>query len=352
MDEDEATIRCRGYRYRYRLVPGPAGGGTPVLILGGAFQSMAALRGFADFFRRRTDVILVDLPGSGYSDRLPPELGGPFLAECLQRVLDRLGVTRVDAIGVSFGTAAVYELARSHPASVRRMVLIGTMSHVDAHMQRAMEVCIEALDRGDMRRFASLVSQTLMNHARAADISGFEPIEKRLRAGLRRLPTAAADRFRENSARLMHHRRLGVRRSRVPALIFTGEHDPLTTPRRCREVAGILGDALFTTVRNADHLVPLERPEVCCELVEAFLCDTPLIGDGWTTVERTGAGLYSPPCPRPPHRRPAPAAARSTWSPATASFCGDCRRPSSGVRSARATAAVDPAANTAAAAGS
>ena len=82
-------IRHEGFAYRYCWMRCGAGDGSypPVVFLSGAFQSMASWRRFVDAFCPRSDVLLVDLPGSGTADALPPEYGLDFLADALRAVL-------------------------------------------------------------------------------------------------------------------------------------------------------------------------------------------------------------------------------------------------------------------------
>src|SRR2546423_12027055 len=48
------------------------------------------------------------------------------IAGTVARLLDRLGLERVDVLGVSWGGALAQELARPHPDRVRRLVLAAT----------------------------------------------------------------------------------------------------------------------------------------------------------------------------------------------------------------------------------
>ena len=70
--------------------------------------------------------VAFDAPGVGASDvpRYPPTMRG--MAGTVARLLDRLGLERVDVLGVSWGGALAQELARRHPDRVRRLVLAAT----------------------------------------------------------------------------------------------------------------------------------------------------------------------------------------------------------------------------------
>ena len=124
----------------------------------------------------------------------------------------------------------------------------------------------------DSADFAGCVSRILLNHGRKGEIENFRLAERILRATTARMTPEALEHFRTNAARLELHRRLDTRRPpRVRTLVLTGEHDHVTTPGCCRQVAETIDDACLVLVQRADHLLPLERPDVCTALVDAFL---------------------------------------------------------------------------------
>lgn len=100
------------------------------LPLGGrSWMDDLALRGF--------DVYLLDLPGYGHSDRppameAPPAANPPFettdqaesaLGAVIEAVLVRRGLSRLDLMGWSWGTAIAGGYASRHPGRIARLVL-------------------------------------------------------------------------------------------------------------------------------------------------------------------------------------------------------------------------------------
>jgi hypothetical protein len=82
-----------------------------------------------------------------------------------------------------------------------------------------------------------------------------------------------------NTARLLVHKRLDTSIApAMPVLVATGEHDHFTTPDLCREVAATCVDSWFTTIADADHMVPFERSAEIVDLATRFFADQPLTG--------------------------------------------------------------------------
>jgi len=260
------------------------------VFIGGAFQTMRSLSKFATIFSASTDVILVDLPGSGASDSLPASYGAPFLADCVRRLLDHLEINTANLVGVSFGTAIAHAAAQNYPDRVGDLVLVGTMSHMNRRIRGALRRALRAMASNDMDSFTHRVCRVLLNYGQRDRIPRFHRAERLLRIAISRMTEREIEQFRVNSRRLLVHRSLDLSRPLRPrTLIFTGEHDTVTTPACCREVAATGVDSYCTVVRGGDHLVPLERLETCVDLVEMFLGGGPVADvSGCAPIERVG----------------------------------------------------------------
>ena len=103
-----------------------------------------------------------------------------------------------------------------------------------------------------------------------------------------RMGPAGRVRYCCNTRRQLDHLNLDLEAAPgVPVLVFTGEHDVYTQPSACREIADAFDEAVFTTIRRADHLFHLERFEATLSLVSWFLMGTRLANtEDYTSFER------------------------------------------------------------------
>jgi pimeloyl-ACP methyl ester carboxylesterase len=119
-------------RPRTRLRVLEAGSGRPVLFIHGTIgpAAWAPLVGQLLGYRG----LVLDRPGWGLSDpvRFPGSDMRPFVATLLVRLLDELGIDRVDVVGGSIGDAWALSLAERHPDRVGRVALLGGGPLVDA----------------------------------------------------------------------------------------------------------------------------------------------------------------------------------------------------------------------------
>lgn len=59
----------------------------------------------------------------------------------------------------------------------------------------------------------------------------------------------------------------------MPALVFAGEHDTVTSPALQREFAATIEGSRFLTLPESDHWVVLERAVEVAELVARFFTE-------------------------------------------------------------------------------
>lgn len=121
MSIEERYVNVDGVRLHVRDV----GSGPPLVLVNGIGAHATMWRPLEEALQ---DVRLVsfDAPGTGRSATplVPRTMGA--LARLVERLLDRLGLERVDVLGYSWGGAVAQELAMRSPQRVRRLVLSAT----------------------------------------------------------------------------------------------------------------------------------------------------------------------------------------------------------------------------------
>ncbi|MBN9686172.1 MULTISPECIES: alpha/beta fold hydrolase [unclassified Corallococcus] len=276
-----------GLRFAYRVVAGPARPliGSPIIIASGAFQDMYAMPKLERLLHPLGELIMVDLPGSGVADDLPPERGFDFLADCIEHLREHLEVPRVHLVGISYGGSTAYEFAHRYPDRVDHLVIVGASTELPEDSLARFDVNAEVILEGQLESFvqklvAATMTQDPSHHVREAESTrqlvekAFHQVTPREARRYTHVQNRLLARARDPEDSPMHR----------PALVFTGEYDPITPPGYVRRLAQTLPGALFTTVREADHLVLMERPEEMADLIRRFLQDQDLGGLDYTTA--------------------------------------------------------------------
>ncbi|GGX80523.1 alpha/beta fold hydrolase [Streptomyces fructofermentans] len=300
--EELVPLEWRGLRYTCRVITSDRPPVTePLLLLGGALQDMYAWPRLERRLGAHMPLVLVDLPGVGTADDLPAEQGFDALAEAALHVVDRLGLDRINLLGASYGAPIAYRAALSRPSLIKRLVLAGATHRMNPRLVSDCEQVWRAraaladvtdgtLSDAGSYEIAERAVATLLNTTRREQVSQAPTVARLLHRQFARITPAEARRHAVCHQRLLGPDPLPSESiEAVRALVFTGEHDDVSTPEENRAVAAAIAGSTFLLVRDADHMVHLEREAEYADLVLRFLTDRPLDGLHYTTPpERTG----------------------------------------------------------------
>jgi pimeloyl-ACP methyl ester carboxylesterase len=287
----------QGHAFQYRVLKSDHCDFPPVLMIGGAFQTMDSWGAPPGFLTQYTDVILVDLPGTGDSEPLSEDHTHDFLALAADSLLQDLGIDTFCAIGASYGSTVAYRLAQLTEHTLHRLVLVGVMARLPAEVRCRAERHLSLLMSGELDEFANEVAEGLVDETKGKVRRG-RAIGRALRNQLRRLDTRKTDQYVANSRRLLLQESLDLADApRVPALVCTGEFDIFTKPEYGREVAMAFEESYFTTLKEADHLCHVERFDALAEICWRFFSGQPVEGSaGCNAIEKVGRKHLPPTC--------------------------------------------------------
>lgn len=110
---------------RVSIRPGH-GDGLPLVLMNGIGSSLELLDPFVAAFDPATTVIRFDVPGTGGSPAPALPYSFPVMARTVGKLIDELGLGRVDVLGISWGGALAQQFAWQNPRRCHRLVLVAT----------------------------------------------------------------------------------------------------------------------------------------------------------------------------------------------------------------------------------
>ncbi|REK91394.1 alpha/beta hydrolase [Streptomyces inhibens] len=296
----EETIRSlsvSGVSFAYRRLRQPERITEPVMVLGGALQGMFGWPQMEDHVGPVADVVTADLPGMGSADPLPPGPSNDLMCAAIESIIDDLDVPQINLFGFSYGAGLAYGCARRFPERIARLALGGVPAHISAAQLDLWRRAADHLARGNTEDFATLVTEALMC------------LDARRHVTRRKLAYRYVRRSMMHAARHSRHAVDSLRRAMsdrpdfsgrladVPTLVFSGEHDTVTSPDRQRDFAATIPDSRFLTIPDADHWVVLERAQDVADLAVRFFTDAPLSSAPCLApVEREEPSVTDPAC--------------------------------------------------------
>ncbi|MDC6363821.1 MULTISPECIES: alpha/beta fold hydrolase [Flavobacteriaceae] len=103
------------------------GVGDPLIFLHGYGLSSESWKSYVKDFSQDYTVYLIDLPGHGRSDNFQEDLSVKEVAEDVNKMLDKIGLKRINAIGFSFGGDVLFQLTLINPQLITAMISIGSV---------------------------------------------------------------------------------------------------------------------------------------------------------------------------------------------------------------------------------
>ena len=133
-------------------------GGTPILLLHGVGLD---LTWWGDQFAAlaRHDVIAVDMPGHGLSDRLGGKPTFERLTSVSEQVLDAVGCGPAQVVGVSVGGMLAQHLALRRPDLVMALTLVSTLCTFPENVRQALKDRARVARSQGMARIAELSNE-------------------------------------------------------------------------------------------------------------------------------------------------------------------------------------------------
>ncbi len=253
------------------------GEGSPLLLLHGFAGSGETFRAWLGESVAGHRLVAPDLLGHGASDApIAPRHAVERQAADLATLLARLDAAPAVVLGYSFGARVALRLAIDHPASVGRLVLVSPSAGITDPEQRAARVVADA-------RWARLLREDGMGDFVAAwetqpIFASHVSLAPDVRARLRRERLAN---HAEGLARSLEGGGQGamaplggvLERIRVPALVVSGDLDPVGTTRALEVAAGIPGTHHIRLPR-AGHTPHVEDPAALATAIGPALRDT------------------------------------------------------------------------------
>ncbi len=122
---NSSHMEVGGLRIRVAVHQGMNSGGLPLLLFNGIGAGTELLQPFIDEMQQTT-IICYDAPGAGESEAPACPWRFSKHAALAANILGRLGVDRVNVLGVSWGGALAQQFARQYPQHCNRLVLAAT----------------------------------------------------------------------------------------------------------------------------------------------------------------------------------------------------------------------------------
>lgn len=244
-----------GYRLNaLHVAAGPDADLPPIVFIHGASGNLRDQEAaFLEPLRGRAELLFVDRPGHGYSERGGPENAFPDgQAAAIASLMDRLGMQKAIIVAHSFGGAIAASFAVYHPEKVIGTLFLSPATHpwpggIDWHYRLTVVPVIGWLFSHTLVMPAGL---TLLDGATKSVFAPNDRRETYVEEGAPALvlrPSAFRNNAQDVSNLLNYVKRAAPRYKdiKTPAIIITGDSDPIV-------LAHIHSEGLKRDIRNSE----------------------------------------------------------------------------------------------------
>lgn len=220
-----------------------------VLVHGWGFDGEMNFHRVAEPLAEHFRVVIPDHRNHGKSDWIRGRFEVADLADELAGVLDAIGVSRATFFGYSLGGMVVQELARRHPARVKRLILGATAARPVGRLRVPARIGMwlgRGAARFSTREIAEASARLMMR------IGALDPRNHRwmLAALLRRDPTLF---YEAGHAAWRFDSRSWVGKLKQPATIVVTGRDLIVLPAAQRELVSLMPNAEVVELADCGH---------------------------------------------------------------------------------------------------
>lgn len=278
LKQDPMVHMIGPYKLEFHLFSAPENEGkTPVVFLGGAFQSFTSFKTEVELVYQTHPVVLLDLPSQGSNDQLVPDFDLQDFSSLLKGFFESQKMEQVILVGISYGSAMATLFAAEYPEFVERLLVSGITCFRRETLVTLLEDSLSLLAQGNLKAFAATAVSNLINHNRMQETEVGKTYRRLLYRQVVRLNENEQLRYAQNTERLLRFEGF-VKFPLCPTLVATGEYDNFTLPEENAGFAASCDNAQFALIEDADHLSQFERREVTSELFYRFIKDENIQG--------------------------------------------------------------------------
>ncbi|MCG8419328.1 MAG: alpha/beta fold hydrolase [Proteobacteria bacterium] len=257
--------------YLYRGLEGAASDVLPTVFVHGFGDNKETWLLMCSAISRSRPIVLFDLPGFGEASAIPGQLASPRAqADTLLRIVDALGLSRINLVANSMGGGISLRAAHQAPTRVGSLVLINTIgpelveqSEFWRRLQAGQNTLIPR-DGADAAQMLEMVMarpprlpRSLLRYAAARQIAARDQLTEIFQSWQSCSPADAVP--------------ADLEAIDVPALVVCGERDRIIHPATSRSIASRMPHAELRPLAHLGHMPQIEAPFRTGRLVEEFL---------------------------------------------------------------------------------
>jgi len=251
-----ATVNVNGCEIYYEV----HGQGDPLVLIMGLRRNVEWWYRQIPALSEHFQVIAFDNRGAGRSDKPVMEYAIRLFADDTAGLMDALDISTAHILGISMGGYIAQELALNYPAKVENLVLGCTGCGGDRNVSMSPERMEKFTANKGLNPEEILRKDMDIYFSDDYIVQQFEIIEEFVEISMRYYQPADAF-FRQFDACLRHDTGDRLNQIAAPALIMTGDDDPLVPPQNSHVLKNLIAGAELSVFAGGRHCFFMEEAD-------------------------------------------------------------------------------------------
>lgn len=259
----------------YRFV-GPEEGELLVLIHGGMVSGMYAWEKNYEYLASRGfRVLMYDLYGRGYSERIREEYTPQLLFQQFEELMDSLQIQEPVALaGLSLGSMVAIEYARRHPEQVEKLMLLSPAARGKFKLRSVLKVPLLSDLLLAVYWFPRTIDSQMAEFYKPEE---FPEYREKLREMVRYKGYKSSNysTWINTLTYNMESEIKEVGKNEIPVALLLGEHDPYVSADEGESYQSLLPKLEIYKIKEAGHVVNFEQADTVNKIMAGFFSSSP-----------------------------------------------------------------------------
>jgi len=244
-----------------------------ICLLNGLAMSTRSWHSFLPLVQPEFNVLLFDYCGQGNSFSEDAPYSIPAFCHALTLILDKLHLSKIHTMGISYGGFVALEYARLYQQRLHTMTLSGILLTHEELFEMYEEISLLFYRTRQMEIYAYYMYEKIFG----------ENFVRKIGPKLPEMRRKLVDRYADiphclEQLTLAQDRLFGALDSNLPGykaivtptLMFAGAEDRVIPPAVQRKICDILPHTRFEVVEDSGHVVYIEKPEIFFPMLKRF----------------------------------------------------------------------------------
>lgn len=240
-----------------------------LIFLNGITQSSIAWNLMLPAFTNDYQIITCDFIFQGMSDKKGDARNFDQHAADINGLLDFLHISKINLVGLSYGSLVAQHFALNHPEKINKLLLLSSFAHQTPYLEAMSYGWGRALDLGGYSLMFDIMLPVVLSEGYFDNPLISPEALKVARENINTDPSALKKLMQATYERGDYREK--IKAIKNPTLVIHGEKDTLLPVHMAKAVADAIQGSKFEIIPNAGHTLNLEAVSQTVKLIKEFI---------------------------------------------------------------------------------